>query len=58
MCYRDGSVHVPVTVGFSDKVQMEVIIIIITSLSSAGVFNAARALSADRRFNAFLLLLA
>ncbi len=37
------------TVGFSDKVQMEVIIII-TSLSSAGLFNAARAPSADSPF--------
>ncbi len=31
-------------------VQMEVIIIIITSLSAAGVFNAVRAPSADSPF--------
>ncbi len=49
MYYRDGSVQVPVPVEFSDKVQMEVIIII-TSLSAAGVFNAARAPSADSPF--------
>ncbi len=46
--YRDGSVHVPL--GSRTKVQMEVIIIIITSLSAAGVFNAARAPSADSPF--------
>ncbi len=52
MCYRDGSVHVPL-----GSCPMEVIIIIITSLSAAGVFNAARAPSADFAVLMFFFML-